>query len=168
MTAEETLQRARTELAAGDVASARQRVRGLVGSQPHNVEARSLLADTYRAAGDLAQAGRWAFATETLTEAEEAAFAKGFGKDPVRMMRAISWVGSEDAAATEEARQRLVELRRQAEERTGKQQAWEKPHYPSPPSARLFTVLVVAFLLFLLLCLGLGLVTVAKTVIGWF
>ena len=166
VTTEKTLERARAELASGAVAQARQRLRGLVGSQPHNLVARELRAQTYRG-GDTVQAGRWAYLSPSLTETEEAAFGKGFADDPVRMMRALAWRGSEEDASTDLARERLRTLRARAEEAAGTRLTWEQARYPDPPSRRLAAAGGVAAALFLLLCLGVGVVTVIRAVIGW-
>ncbi len=99
MPIDETLNRARAELAAGNVAAARNRTRGLVGSFPRAIAAREVLAETYRRTGDLAQAGRWAYATETVTDEEATAFAHAYRNDPVLMMRALRWSDSDKAAS---------------------------------------------------------------------
>lgn len=165
MPAEQTLRRAQEELDAGRIVSARQRLQGLVGSEPHNIRARELLAECYRRSGDVAQAGRWAYATDVVSESEQAAFARAFADDPVQMMRALRWTGDEDAASSERATDRLRRLRSRAEHATGMSQTWESPEHPTRDN-RLATVLIAAVVLFLVVCLIVGIVTVIRGILN--
>ncbi|SDO78880.1 hypothetical protein SAMN05660199_02611 [Klenkia soli] len=158
MPADQTLARARAELAAGDTARARQRLRGLVSSYPHRLGIRAELAAAYRAEGDVAQAGRWSFLCHDRDEAEAEAFLRAT-TGPVPRMRAMRWAGPEDAAGRW-AQERLVELRTTAEIATGGQVTWraDRPR-PAGPS-RMASLLGTAG------CFVLAVVLVALVVIG--
>lgn len=128
MSLERTLARVEAELQAGELMSALGRLRGLRGTYPQNLEVRDRLAEVYRRVGDPVQAGRWAYLAEHRLPDETAAFERAFGRDPVRLMGALRWSGSEDDAATEIARQRLTEVRTRAERHAGRKLMWERPH----------------------------------------
>ena len=136
MAVEETLARARADLDAGRTELARQRLRGLVGSYPTRLDVREALAETYRLAGDTAQAGRYAYLSDVRDEAEVAAFEEAYAADPVRMMRALAWRAAEEDAPTETARERLRALRERAEAAVGAPVDWRDPRAPAPPQRR--------------------------------
>ncbi|GAA4849341.1 hypothetical protein GCM10023221_30860 [Luteimicrobium xylanilyticum] len=52
---------ARTDLEAGDVRRARERLKSLVVTYPEDLELRRLLAEAYRRDGQPAEAGRWGY-----------------------------------------------------------------------------------------------------------
>lgn len=163
-----TLNRARAELAAGNVAEARNRMRGLVGSFPRAIAAREVLAETYRRTGDLAQAGRWAYATETVTEEEATAFAHAYRNDPVLMMRALRWSDSDKAAPlSPTVSHRLEQLKARAEERAGREVSWDEPRYPPYEGSWLAGLGGWGLVGFLVLALVVGIVTIVRTVLGW-
>ena len=167
MPVDETLERVRRELAAGQIAAARQRVRGLVASRPHCLAARELLAETYRRTGDPVQAGRWAYATDAASDAEIAAFARGFRDDPVQMMRALRWAGSADDASSDAVRERLRSLKARAEELTGHEVTWEYPRHPPYEGSWLVGLGGWTLLAFLVIALLVGIVTIVTTLFGW-
>ncbi len=69
------LQRAKADLEHGDVRKARDRLKGLVASYPHNHELRSLLAGAYRRDRQWPEAGRWGYLIgSAATDAERRAF----------------------------------------------------------------------------------------------
>jgi uncharacterized protein DUF6584 len=116
MPVEVTLHRAAEELTRGDLASvlrARQRLAGLVGTYPARLDLRDKLAAVYRLLGNTVQAGRWSYLSEVRDDVELAAFEHAY-KTPVAQLTALNWVGGENAADTETARTRLVELHRAA------------------------------------------------------
>lgn len=55
------LERAKADLARGDVHKARDRLKGLVGTYRDSLEVRQLLAEAYRRDRQPAQAGRWGY-----------------------------------------------------------------------------------------------------------
>jgi len=130
--ADQTLARARAELAAGETGRARQRLRGLSSTYPARLDVRLELAAAYRVEGDVAQAGRWSYLSPERDADEVSAFLAAT-TDPVSRMRAMRWSGPEDAAGPW-ARDRLVELRTAAEAHTGGPVAWrsDRPRPPGP------------------------------------
>jgi hypothetical protein len=113
------------------VALARQRLRGLVGSFPARLDARELLAETYRRDHEHAQAGRWSYLSPEPDPEEIAAFERTYA-DPFARMRALHWRGPEDDAGPVAAA-RLRALRAQAETISGATVAWESARRPDPP-----------------------------------
>lgn len=133
MTVERTLARVEEDLAAGRPHLARQRLHGLVGAFPQRLDLRERLAELYRLDGDLQQAGRWSYLARERDLAEVAAFERAFAGEPVRLMRALGWEGSEQDAADDVARERLREVRVRAEAAAGEPVPWRKPARPVPP-----------------------------------
>ncbi|MFD9643289.1 DUF6584 family protein [Streptomyces sp. NPDC059082] len=97
MSQQNTLSRVDADLAAGRVPLARQRLRGLVSSFPHDLTLRRRLAGVYRLYGDAAEAGRWMYLEEDRCPEETAAFEERYGS-PARRMRALAWRGPEARA----------------------------------------------------------------------
>ena len=125
VTVERTLAKVDEDLRAGDVQMARTRLKSLVLSLPHRLEARERLADVYRLDGNLVEAGRWSYLSEHPDPAEVAAFEQACGNNPVRIMRGLRWPGpDETAAATEHAQLRLLDVRARAEAKAGKKLEW--------------------------------------------
>lgn len=157
---EEVLGRVEEDLAAGYRPRARQRLKSLVAVHPQRLDLRAQLAELYRLDGDFAQAGRWGYLADDRKPHEVAAFEKAYGEDPMRMMRAVGWRGSEDAAGSEVAQQRLRALRARAEAEFGVPIEWELPlHAPTPPPRLADRVVetgcgVVAFAFIVLVILG--------------
>jgi len=165
MTVERTLARVEEDLSVGDVTMARTRLSSLVRSLPHRLDARERLAHVCRLSGDLVEAGRWSYLSEHRDQSEVAAFERACGKDPVRIMRALRWRSSEEAATTEVARQRLLDVRGRAEAKTGRTLDWsDKGREAGDPwwkDAFAVGCLVTGVVL-------LGLVVVGTvTVVGW-
>lgn len=111
----------------------RRRLRSAVLAEPQRLDLREQLAAVYRAEGNSAQAGRWDFLSPTADPRETRAFTRAFGDDPVEIMRALRWAGSEDDAETQVARERLREVRAAARDRAGRRISWEKP-VPDDPT----------------------------------
>ncbi|MBB0246148.1 hypothetical protein FNQ90_19060 [Streptomyces alkaliphilus] len=165
---ERTLERVETDLAAGRVPVARQRLRGLAGSFPQNLGIRARLAEVYRLYGEPAQAGRWSLLEADRRPEEVAAF-EARHPDPVERMRLVAWRGPEEEAATAFARERLAELRREASRAAGRPLEWgstDPPTEGEEESGDIGDTLAgwgcfAATLLFLLLA-GIGAVTVLR------
>ncbi|MGQ0466589.1 MAG: DUF6584 family protein [Sporichthyaceae bacterium] len=128
-----TLARVAEDLACGNVASARQRLKGLCGSFPQRLDLRERLAAVYRLEGDLDQAGRWSYLSENADPGEVLAFEQTY-REPVRLMAAIGWRGEESDAETAFARERLLAIRSRAEKSVGCPLAWEKPQWTARPT----------------------------------
>jgi hypothetical protein len=158
VTVERTLARVEDDLRIGDVTMARTRLKSLVQSLPHRLDARERLADVCRLDGDRAEAGRWSYLSEQRDPREVAAFERACGRDPVRIMRGLRWRGSEEAATTELARQRLLDVRARAEAKAGKKLDWSARgrDVGGPWWEGVFTIG----------CLVAGLVLIALVVIG--
>ncbi|MFI5854911.1 DUF6584 family protein [Streptomyces parvulus] len=122
----ETLARADADLAAGRVPIARQRLRGLISSFPHDLTLRRRLAEVYRLFGDAAEAGRWMYLEEDRNADETAAFEARYGS-PGRRMKALAWHGPETKAATAFAKGQLVALRTACAEELGHPVDWDDP-----------------------------------------
>ncbi len=166
---QETLARVRDDLAAGRVAMARQRLRGLVGSYPQRLDLREQLAELYRRDGILSQAGRWSFLSETRDPTELRAFEREY-PDPVHRMRAVGWRGPEDAAG-DSVRHRLAALREEAESKAGHPVSWERVATEATPSTwgdRLIAVLAMLVLGLVLLGGVAFLIEGIETVVAWF
>ncbi|KYH44069.1 DUF6584 family protein [Branchiibius sp. NY16-3462-2] len=173
MAEKETQHRIAEDLAAGDVAMARQRLRGLVGSYPERQDLRLQLADLYRREGHAGQAGRWSFLAEDADPEELAAFARDY-PDPVLRMRVVGWRAAE-SDATPVVAERLAQLRAEAERAEGHALAWEHSGDPDFEQSRwekaLEVVGISAFMLVLAL-MAIGGVSFViqgvKTVAAWF
>ncbi|GLX50238.1 hypothetical protein Shyhy01_31880 [Streptomyces hygroscopicus subsp. hygroscopicus] len=126
----DTLARVEADLAAGRVPVARQRLRGLVSSYPHDPAPRRRLAEVYRLYGDPAEAGRWMYLEEDRDAAETAAFEARYRTTGQRM-RALAWRGPESLARTPFAREHLAAVRTACSEDMGRPVDWD-----TVPSAR--------------------------------
>ncbi|MFE0949021.1 DUF6584 family protein [Streptomyces mutabilis] len=122
----ETLARVDADLAAGRVPVARQRLRGLISSFPHNLTLRRRLAEVYRLYGDAAEAGRWMYLEEDRNADETAAFEARYGS-PGWRMKALAWPGPEAKAATAFAERQLLAVRTACAEELGHPVDWDNP-----------------------------------------
>ncbi|MDR6974397.1 hypothetical protein J2X68_001075 [Streptomyces sp. 3330] len=122
----ETLVRVDADLAVGRVPVARQRLRGLVSSFPHDLTLRRRLAEVYRLYGDAAEAGRWMYLEEDRHADETAAFEARYGSAG-RRMKALAWQGPEAQAATAFAQGQLVAVRTARAEELGRPVDWADP-----------------------------------------
>ncbi|MFF8934561.1 DUF6584 family protein [Streptomyces paradoxus] len=122
----ETLARVDADLAAGRIPVARQRLRGLVSSFPHDLTLRRRLAEVYRLYGDAAEAGRWMYLEEDRDADETAAFEARYGS-PGWRMRALAWRGPETTAATSFAEKQLLAVRTACAEELGHPVDWDAP-----------------------------------------
>ncbi|MFE7565452.1 DUF6584 family protein [Streptomyces sp. NPDC057539] len=124
-----TLRAAATEVATGDLAStlrARQRLHGLLGSYPQDLEVREQLAAIYRQLGETAQAGRWNYLSENPDPTETAAFELLFPHHDERLW-ALRWGGRAEDALTSVAVSRLSELHAEAERDRGSTVPYARP-----------------------------------------
>jgi hypothetical protein len=167
VTVERTLARVEDDLRKGDVTMARTRLQSLVQSLPREVAARERLANLYRLDGNRVEAGRWSYLSDVRDPEEVVAFERACGRDPVRIMRALRWRGSEDAAATEVARQRLLDVRGRAEAKAGKKLDWSdrgrEVREPEPWWKDAFAIGCLATGVVLLVLVVVG----AATVVNW-
>ncbi|MEU7427929.1 DUF6584 family protein [Streptomyces sp. NPDC040750] len=122
----ETLARVDADLAAGRLPVARQRLRGLISSFPHDLTLRRRLAEVYRLYGDAAEAGRWMYLEGDRNADESAAFEARYGS-PGWRMKALAWHGPEGKAATAFAEGQLVALRTACAEELGHPVDWDDP-----------------------------------------
>ncbi|MFJ2478034.1 DUF6584 family protein [Streptomyces sp. NPDC087659] len=122
----ETLARVDADLAAGRVPVARQRLRGLVSSFPHDLTLRRRLAEVYRLYGDAADAGRWMYLEQDRNADETAAFETRY-ESPARRMKALAWRGPEALAATSFAKQQMTAVRTACAEELGHPVDWDDP-----------------------------------------
>jgi len=122
----ETLARVDADLAAGRVPVARQRLRGLISSFPHDLSLRRRLAEVYRLYGDVAEAGRWMYLEEDRNAEETAAFEARYGS-PGWRMKALAWHGPEAKAATAFSERQLVAVRTACAEKLGHPVDWDDP-----------------------------------------
>ncbi|MFI8005115.1 DUF6584 family protein [Streptomyces sp. NPDC086010] len=124
MALSDTLARVDGDLAAGRIPMARQRLRGLVSSFPHDHAPRRRLAEVYRLYGDPAEAGRWMYLEQDRSPEETAAFGARYS-DPVRRMRALAWRGPETAAGSAFAERELASVRLAASASAGRALDWD-------------------------------------------
>ncbi|MFD3975217.1 DUF6584 family protein [Streptomyces cyaneofuscatus] len=124
MALNDTLARVDADLAAGRIPVARQRLRGLVSSYPHDPAPRRRLAEVYRLYGDAAEAGRWMYLEEDRAPEETAAFEERYA-NAVRRMRAMAWRGPESDAPTPFAAGQLAAVREAASDIVGRPVTWD-------------------------------------------
>ncbi|MEW2276527.1 DUF6584 family protein [Streptomyces cyaneofuscatus] len=124
MALNDTLARVDADLAAGRIPVARQRLRGLVSSYPHEPAPRRRLAEVYRLYGDPAEAGRWMYLEEDRSPEETAAFEERYA-NAVRRMRAMAWRGTESDAPTPCPARQLTAVREAASEIVGRPVTWD-------------------------------------------
>ncbi|MCX5200575.1 hypothetical protein OG897_03725 [Streptomyces sp. NBC_00237] len=178
MSRENTLRTAAAELAAGDLASAlaaRQRLTGLLGTYPTDLEVRERLAAAHRLLGDPAQAGRWNYLSPDADPTETAAFERAF-PTALERARALRWPLPEQDAPTPSASARLLALRTLAEEETDGPLSWEALRKrpgdagdEAPPKGAVMVGLVFAAVLLLALtCLVWGGVALVGSLISLF
>ncbi|MFD3335886.1 DUF6584 family protein [Streptomyces sp. NPDC058700] len=121
-----TLARVDADLVAGRVPMARQRLRGLVSSYPHDLTLRRRLAQVYRLYGEEAEAGRWMYLEEDRSVEETTAFEARY-RTPGGRMKALAWRGPETLAATAFAQEQLAAVRTACAERLGRPVDWDDP-----------------------------------------
>jgi hypothetical protein len=128
------------DLAHGDHASARRRLREALITRPHRLDLRRCLAAVYRMLGDLPQAGRWGFLEEDAPVDEIQAFQTACGNDASMMLEALAWGEDDDVEEEDETQitatawERIAELRR-ADSAARKQEGYRHRHSPGQLSA---------------------------------
>jgi hypothetical protein len=167
-----TLHTAAAEAATGDLAStlrAKQRLHGLLGTHPRDLEVRAQLAAVYRQLGETAQAGRWNYLSGNPDPAETSAFELLFPR-PEERLWALRWNGLAKDAATPTAASRLGELHSLAERDLGHAVRYTRPR-PSrdeggSPKSPLAGALLFAGCLTVFALIVTGLVTVFTALLG--
>jgi Tetratricopeptide repeat len=96
------LTRAAADLARGHTHAAIQRLRSLLVADPSDLAVRTMLARAYRQAGNLVEAGRWAYLTDELRPDEEAAFLRAYPSSWLRL-RSLRYPGDPHTLAPEPA-----------------------------------------------------------------
>jgi hypothetical protein len=149
--------RVRSDLESGRTDAAIARLRGMLAANPSNMRARAVLADVYRRLGNPAEAGRWAFLNDTITDRELAAFTRAH-PSPWLRLRLLRYPDPPATLASPRARERLAALV-EAAERAGPPDRYRGPMVgPRPPYARtLPCAFVVAVALITLAVLATGL-----------
>lgn len=115
---EDVLTETEDDLAHGDHASARRRLREALVTRPHRMDLRRRLAEVYRMLGDLPQAGRWGFLEDDAPADEIQAFRTACGNDASLMLEALAWGEDDDGEEDDEGQitatawERIAELRR--------------------------------------------------------
>ncbi|MCX4919699.1 DUF6584 family protein [Streptomyces sp. NBC_00687] len=122
----ETLARIDADLVAGRIPVARQRLRGLLSSFPHDLTLRRRLAEVYRLYGDAAEAGRWMYLEEDRNLDETAAFEARY-RSPARRMKALVWHSPETKAGNAFAESQLAAVRGACAEKLGRPVDWTRP-----------------------------------------
>jgi hypothetical protein len=139
---EDVLTEVEDDLAHGDHASARRRLREALITRPHRMDLRRRLAEVYRMLGDLPQAGRWGFLEDDAPADEIQAFRTACGIDASLMLEALAWGEDDDGEEEDEGQitatawERIAELRR-ADSAARKQEGHHQRHRdrPGQPSA---------------------------------
>lgn len=109
----EALQRARRDIARGDLGTARIRLGSYLRHDPDHAVARAYLVELCRKAGDPADAGRWGYLTDQATDAERDAFDGRFGGDRQLVRRQLQDATrvSQPSAAAQQRLGKMEELR---------------------------------------------------------
>lgn len=137
---EDVLAEVEDDLAHGDHASARRRLRETLVTRPHRLDLRRRLAEVYRMLGDLPQAGRWGFLEDDAPADEVQAFRTACGDDASLMLEALAWGEDEDGEEEDEGQitatawERIAELRRAdsaARRQEGHHRHRDRPGQPS-------------------------------------
>ena len=115
--------------------------------------------------GDPVEAGRWSYLSEHRDAKEQKAFESAYARDPLLLMAALCWRGTEDDAATDEARQRLTDLRARAERKKGGPVPWERPRYDADgEQTRRQKVVVSLVVAWIIMLVALGVIGAAGAV----
>jgi hypothetical protein len=143
----DVLARVNNDLALGHTYLAVRRLRAYLSGRPHDMAARRVLADIYRQTGNLVEAGRWGYLSDTVHQAEVIAFERA-NPSPWLRLRLLRYT-ADPADLPPAAQDRLRVLVLQAE-RTGPPAIWTGPERPEPQRRRrntfpcLFVVIALA------------------------
>ncbi len=164
MAKDDTLKKIYSEIEAGDLGKARDRLHGLMVTYPDDIHIRELLADVYWRLQFPAMAGRYWYLTEASGEHVEAAkkaFEKSFGDDPARIM-AILKLSEDPDKLPEQLRSRFEVLQKRQIEQIAQREflakAVEEPNAKSPCKLLLFVLLLLIAILLVtgFMCLGIN------------
>jgi hypothetical protein len=126
----DVLARVKTDLDQGHTFLATRRLRTYLANEPHDLEARAVLADIYRRTGNLVEAGRWSFLAEEVHPDEVAAFERA-NPSPWLRLRLLHF-SADPAVLPATAQDRLRVLTLQAG-RIGPPPIWRGPVEPDEP-----------------------------------
>lgn len=128
MARNDTLKKIYSEIEAGNLGKARDRLHGLMVTYPDDIHIRELLGDLYWRMHLPAMAGRYWYLTETSgvhVETARIAFEKSFGNDPIRIMIALKFRGDPDKLS-DQAQKRIDALQEDHIRRHGNRFNWTK------------------------------------------
>lgn len=129
----EVLARVEQDLARGHTYLALQRLAALGEEHPEDLEIRSRRAELNHRIGNFAEAGRWGFLTEEVTEADVAAFERVYGQ-PWDRLRALKLRHDPSPLLGPRARARLAELVVQADRAGPESVIWtDSGPFPAGP-----------------------------------
>lgn len=111
---QDILARVEQDLARGHTHLALQRIAALCAEHPEDLDVRARRSAINHLIGNFAEAGRWGFLTEEVTESDVAAFERVFGQ-PWDRLRALKLRYDPSPLLGPRARTRLAELVEQAE-----------------------------------------------------
>jgi hypothetical protein len=106
----DALARVDADLDRGHTHLAAQRLNSLIAEDPYDLGLRSRLAAVHRRTGNLAEAGRWGYLTEDVTEAEITAFGKAYYRSASDQLRALTLRGETPRGLGPRAEARFAEL----------------------------------------------------------
>jgi hypothetical protein len=167
------LDRGHTHLAA-------QRLNSLIAEDPYDLGLRSRLAAVHRRTGNFAEAGRWGYLTEDVTEAEITAFAKAYYRSASDQLRALTLRGETPRGLGPLAEARLAALTDRAASLPSAPASWSapapaasptvsppsrKPSEPESPSSVVDAVTGSVIFLILAAFTVIGVVTVARWIL---
>ncbi|MGI6258547.1 MAG: DUF6584 family protein [Anaerolineaceae bacterium] len=164
MAKDDTLKKIYSEIEAGDLGKARDRLNGLLLTYPNDIQIRELLADVYWRLQFPAMAGRYWYLTETSGEHVETAriaFEKSFGNDPARIMAILKLSGDPDKLP-EQVQSRFEVLQKRKIEQIARREvlakAVKEPKAKSPCKLLLFVLLFLIAILLVtgFMCLGIN------------
>lgn len=153
----DVLARVIADLDQGHTFLATRRLRTYLANEPHNLEARQLLASIYRQTGNLVEAGRWSFLAQEVHLAELAAFERA-NPSPWLRLRLLHF-SADPAILPPAAQDRLRVLTIQAE-RLGPPAIWRgptEPEEPRPPGSTVPCLFVAIALTVFAALAGIGL-----------
>jgi hypothetical protein len=127
------LARVELDIERGHTHLALQRLAAMAAEHPDDLEIRAIRGLVNHRIGDFAEAGRWGFLTESVEEADLAAFERAF-KHPWDRLRALKLRYDPSSVLGPRARERLAELIAQADESGSDSLVWtESGPFPRGP-----------------------------------
>ncbi|MEV4538523.1 DUF6584 family protein [Asanoa sp. NPDC049518] len=170
MARDEVLVKVEADLRRGHTHAALQRLASLTAAYPDDLEVRSARAAVCRQVGNLTEAGRWGFLTESTDDQEIAAFERAYPAAWTRL-RALRLVADPTDRLGPAARARLSRLIARAAGEPPGPVVWTAsgpvPHDPPAPRLDVLWALAIAVPVIVLCGLaGLGLVTAVRWVVS--